>query len=303
MRQAHEFRTVAMDTWITLQVVSSWPRERVEVDAKRAFDWFEAVEKACSRFDPSSELRRLVDRPGEPVPVSPLLLEATAFALELARMTNGAFDPTVGGALERRGFNRNYRTGEAVPSGVDDAGASYEDVRIDRRNRSITLRRPLLLDLGAVAKGLAVDLAAQTLASYDGFSVDAGGDVYAHGHNAAGASWRIGIQHPRAEGLLVRTIEMTDGAVCTSGDYERRSPEGGTHVIDARGKQPVERLASVTVLAPTAMAADGLSTAAMILGPERGIALLEDQGVSGLLLAADGTEYRTRAGFGADLWR
>ena len=292
-----------MDTWITLQVVSAWQRERVEPDARRALDWFQAVEKACSRFDPTSELRRLVDRPGEPVPVSPLLLEATAFALELARLTDGAFDPTVGGAMERRGFNRNYRTGEVLPSGVEDAGASYRDVVFDRRDRTITLRRPLLLDLGAVAKGMAVDLAAQALQAYGDFSVDAGGDVYAHGRNVAGEPWRIGIQHPRAEGLLVRTLEVTDGAVCTSGDYERRSPEGGSHVIDARGGRPVEQLASVTVLAPTAMAADGLSTAAMILGPERGITLLEGQEVSGLMLTSDGTEYATRGGFGADRWR
>ncbi len=291
-----------MDTWITLQVVSDEPRDRVEPDARRAFEWFEAVEKACSRFDPESELRRLVDRPGETVPVSPLLFEAVAFALELARLTDGAFDPTVGGALERRGFNRNYRTGEVQSSGVDDAGASFRDVRADRRDRTVTLRRALLLDVGAVAKGMAVDLATQALRTHEDFSVDAGGDVYAHGHNAAGEPWRIGIQHPRAEGLLVRTLEITDGAVCTSGDYERRSAQGGSHVIDARGRQPVERLASVSVLAPTAMAADGLSTAAMILGPERGIPLLESQGVSGLLLAADGTAYATHGGFGEDAW-
>src|SRR5207248_7462274 len=107
------------------------------------------------------------------------------------------------------------------------------------------------------------------------FSIEAGGDLFARGHNLAGEPWTVGIQHPRAEGLLAQTLQITDQAVCTSGDYER-----GRHVLDARTGEPVVGLVSVTVVAPTALAADGLSTAAWILGPERGKVLLVEQGVA-----------------------
>jgi thiamine biosynthesis lipoprotein len=103
----------------------------------------------------------------------------------------------------------------------------------------------------------------------------------------------VGIQHPRAEGLLARTLRVSDTAVCTSGDYERRASGFGgdshPHILDGRTRHPITDLASVTVVAPTAMSADGLSTAAMVLGRGRGLQFLRAQGVGGLLIADDGT--------------
>jgi FAD:protein FMN transferase len=167
-------------------------------------------------------------------------------------------------------------------------------VKVDRRARSVLLRRSLILDLNAVSKGLAIDLAARELRPYPNVCIEAGGDLYVRGHNPVGEAWHIGIQHPRAEGVLAHTLRLTDTAVCTSGDYERRIGEGvgQGHILDGRTRRPVADLASVTVMAPTAMAADGLSTAAMVLGRERGLRFLEAQGVSGLLIAPDGTEFK-----------
>jgi thiamine biosynthesis lipoprotein len=212
-----------------------------------------------------------------------------AFAMDLAHQTHGAFDPTVGARLEQLGFNTNYRTGETLRTAVPAEGVSFRDVKLDRRAQTILLRRPLILDLNAVAKGLAIDLAARELEAYPDVCVEAGGDLYVRGANAAGEPWHVGIQHPRAEGLLARTLRVSDAAVCTSGDYERRGTGGEGHILDARSHQPVRDLASATVIAPTAMAADGLSTAAMVLGRTDGLRFLRDQGVRGLLIAADGT--------------
>jgi thiamine biosynthesis lipoprotein len=194
--------------------------------------------------------------------------------------------------MEQLGFNTNYRTGELIQTPVD-AAVSFRDVRVDRRARTVELRRPLILDLNAVAKGLAIDLAARELEAFPDVCVEAGGDLYVHGHNLAGSDWHIGIQHPRAEGLLAHTLDVTNAAVCTSGDYERRAGAGAgeAHILDARTHRPVTELASVTVIAPTAMAADGLSTAAMVLGRQRGAELLEQQGVSGVLIAPDGATW------------
>jgi thiamine biosynthesis lipoprotein len=293
---SHRRVAIAMDTLVTLEVVSSQPAALVESALQRALAWFGCVERACSRFDEQSEVRQLLRQVGQPVVVSPLVFEATRFALALARQSGGAFDPTVGQLLEVRGFNRHYRSGERLATESSGGGrVSYRDLRLDAARRTITLLRPLALDLGAVAKGLAIDLAARELAIFEDFCVEAGGDLYAKGHSGRGEPWRIGIQHPRAADILTQVLAVSQGAVCSSGDYERRSADGlEHHLVDPRSGRSAHALAGVTVVAPTAMAADGLATAAFILGPERGLRLLEREGVAGLLITPDGELRATR---------
>src|SRR5262245_45366382 len=108
----HSRTVVLMDTFITIRLSRSTPGCVEDID--RSFDWFRRVEAACSRFDPHSEIMSLVHQAGKPVPVSDIVYEAVAFALAVAAATNGAFDPTIGHTLERRGFNRNYVTGERI---------------------------------------------------------------------------------------------------------------------------------------------------------------------------------------------
>jgi thiamine biosynthesis lipoprotein len=278
--------TIAMDTVVSIQVVGVADEGLVRPVVQRALDWFATVERACSRFDPNSELRHLLARSGEPVEVSPVLFEAVRFALALARQTGGAFDPTIGRLLERHGFNRHYVTGETITSPSADPASTYRDVRLGS-GRTITLRRPLVLDLGAVAKGLAIDLAACELRDFDNFCIEAGGDLFASGHNADGVPWRVGIQDPRRPGALATTLEVSDRAVCTSGDYQRKNASGH-HLVDPRTGQSAVELASVSVVAPTAIAADGLATAAFILGLDGGRRLLDQAGVEGVLITASG---------------
>ncbi len=292
-----------MDTVITLQVVRSPSGVLIAEATRRALGWFRLVEQTCSRFDATSEVMRLIAQAGRPVTVSPLLFEALRFALEVAELTDGAFDPTVGYALERRGFNRNYLSGEAIASTVvTSEPVSYRDVELDAPQRTVTLAKPLILDLGAVVKGLAIDLAVKELAALGSFSIDAGGDLYLAGRNSDGGLWRVGIRHPREAGALIATLLVSDAAVCTSGDYERRAPGRGdeTHLIDPRTGHSPNDVVSATVVAPNAMLADTLSTAAFVLGPERGLRLLEEQDVEGLLISASMEQLPT-AGFASYL--
>ena len=278
----------AMGTVVTLRVVGATddaePRDR----AARAFGWFGHIEAICSRFDPQSEVMSLCQGIGRPVVVSEILFGLIEMALTIARRSRGAFDPTVGMALERAGFDRHYRTGERVRSaGAVEVQPTYRDVLLDRRRRSVTLRQPMILDLGAVAKGLAIDLAAKELEGYSGYAVEAGGDLFLGGCNEHGTPWVVGIRHPRIPGTLIDTLALSNMAVCTSGDYERRVDAGMIthHLLDPRTGASAVSTASATVLAPNAMLADGLATAAFVLGPRRGLALLAEAGVEGLIIA------------------
>lgn len=295
----HSF--ASMGTVVTMRVIghSEGPAARAERDdaIQRAAGWFRTVEKACNRFDGSSELCRLSTQIGAPVTVTPLLSNTIHFALRLAELTDGAFDPTVGRRMEARSFDRSYLTGERISSGVPlDESVSFRDVETDAGASTVKLRRPLLLDLGALAKGLAVDLAARELAALSNFTIDAGGDLYVSGLDENDAPWLVGIRHPRDADATIASVRLTDAAVCTSGDYERRGTDGQQHVMDPRTVEGVALAASVTVIAASAMVADGLSTAAMVIGHDQGLDLIESQGVDGLIITPD-LQIHTTPGF------
>jgi FAD:protein FMN transferase len=276
-----------MDTIVSATVLDEAPESEVRSALDVALGWFGEVERRCSRFDAASEVWQLAEHAGESQQVSTLLFEAVRFALHVAELTGGIFDPTVGAAQARRGFDRNYVTGQRVATPAEWGRATFHDVRLDAQAQTIELARPLLLDLGAVAKGLAIDLAAMALSAFASYSIDAGGDLYARGLSQGGQPWRIGIEHPRQEGLLA-TVQLDAGAVCTSGDYIRQASEAGEHhLLDPRSGHSPREAVSCTVVAPSAMLADALSTAALILGPRQGLSLLESQQVDGLIVSTD----------------
>jgi thiamine biosynthesis lipoprotein len=284
-----------MGTLVTIEVVEAELSPACDAALSRALQWFHDIESCCSRFDRRSELMRLSHHTGEAMHASATLFEAVRFSLAMAEESGGAFDPTLGAAMESLGFNREHRTREIVASGVaDDARVSYRDVHVDPEQRTITLRRPLLLDLGAVAKGLAVDMAAHELRPFANYAIDAGGDLYLAGRNAAGAPWRVGVRHPREDHAIIDAVRVSNKAVCTSGDYERAGDRGDTHILDPRTRAPARQAVSVTTVAETAMLADAAATAAYVLGPADGIALLERLNVEGLMITAALERFMTR---------
>lgn len=257
----------------------------------RAFEWFREVEARCSRFDPNSELSQVSATADRAVPVSDLVFEALRFAVHVAEISEGAFDPAVGGAMLARGFNRHYMTGEEVKGTVPPVrgqSPSYRDIVLDAGAKTVTLLRPLVLDLGAVAKGLAIDLAAKELAEVRNFSIDAGGDLYLGGKNDDEADWVVGIRHPRKDHAVIEVVRVSDKAVCTSGDYER-----GEHLLNPPMQSTASTVASATVIAPTAMLADAASTAAFVMGPIDGIAFCRRIGVAAILFTPDLTRHES----------
>jgi thiamine biosynthesis lipoprotein len=280
---------VWMDTLVTIQIaVPPTEAPAWQEPVRRAFASFAAVEAACSRFDPASEVAALATRTGKPVAASPVLLACLRFALVLAEATGGVFDPTVGARLEAAGFDRCYRTGRRVRlrDGTDPA-ATWQDVHVDRYNGTVTLDRPVLLDLGAVAKGLAVDLAAAELAGTPGAVVNAGGDAYLHGTDPRGEPWPVGVADPRGPARLLTRLWVRDQAVASSAHSARTTGDGRSHLLGPDGDR--WEMVGATVVARTAMLADGLATAVMLLGSARGLDLIEHaHPAAGLLVTADG---------------
>jgi FAD:protein FMN transferase len=285
-----------MGTIVTIQVVghgANADQESARRDGvARAFNWFRDINDRCSRFDPSSELSRLSAQVNTPVTVSEILFEAISFAIAVADATDGVFDPTVGGRMEQLGFNREFRTGATVESATE-RHVTYRDVTLDHAKHTVVLAAPMMLDLGAVAKGLAIDVAARELTAFRHFAIDAGGDLFLSGLNAQHEPWAVGIRHPRHEREILGMLRVSDAAVCTSGDYERMTIAGDHHIVDARTGSPSVQAASVTVQAGSAMVADALATAAFALGPTAGIALLESQGVEGLIVTPELQRFAT----------
>jgi thiamine biosynthesis lipoprotein len=150
------------------------------------------------------------------------------------------------------------------------------------------------LDLGSIAKGYAIDQAIAELRArgVPAALIDLGGNIGVLGQPPSGRPWSVGIKHPR-EDSLIGLLRFKEGAIATSGDYDRYFEVEGqrvSHLLDPRTGFPAEDLYSVTVIAPNATAADALSTAAFVLGPERGMALFSDcEDVEGLLVQPDST--------------
>ena len=169
--------------------------------------------------------------------VPPDVRPCYAFAFDLKRQSDGAFDPVIGEALRRTGFTRVSN-----------------------------------VDLGAVAKGFAVDRAWEKLKDGD-LLLDLGGNL-----RVVGGTWRTGVRNPFGPGYAA-VIALTNGeAIATSGNYERFVEKNGvrySHILDGRTGESVTGIAGVTVVAPSAMLADGLSTTLFVLGPKDGIRFLK----------------------------
>lgn len=168
----------------------------------------------------------------------------------------------------------------------------YRHIKLDPSARSVGLaKKGVKIGLGGIAKGYAVDRAVAVLekAGLASFFVQAGGDLFARGKKPDGSEWSAGIRDPRGQGSFA-LLPLTDRAFSTAGDYERSYVVGGTryhHIIDPRTGYPAKACRSVTIWAPTALVADEIDDAVFILGPEKGLALVESlDGVGAVIVDA-----------------
>ncbi|MFN7973030.1 MAG: FAD:protein FMN transferase [Acidobacteriota bacterium] len=298
-RTLYTFRFRAMGGPGQLQFTSEQGLSAAEALAREAIDEVLRLERKYSRFLPSSRLSLINRHAGRmPVAVDEETVELVQQALWLARVTGGAFDPTMG-VLHRAW---DFRRGR-VPS-LDELSrlrplVGHEAVSV--KDGTVFLRREgMELDLGGVGKEYAVDRAAALLAQggVDAAIVNLAGDLRTVGSRGDGHPWRIGVADPRAQRRCRFAVRLLGGGgVATSGDYERYFVKDGVryhHLLDARTGYPSRGLASATVVAPTASRAGLLATAAFLLGPRAGRELVEaTAGCEAALIGEDGQLYAT----------
>lgn len=258
-----------MDTYLTFTAYGNGAEEALE----EAEQLMQELEGLWSVTDEGSEIYQVNHGDGEPVPVSDRTAEIVNFALDMAKETDGALEPTIYPVLTAWGFttgeNRIPEKGE-LESLLQNVG--YERVEAD--GNRIRLPKGMELDLGAVGKGYAGDLVTELLIGrgMESALLDLGGNIQMLGSRPDGSEWRLGIRNPFGEGTI-GVLSVSDCAVVTSGSYERYfvgedGKEYG-HIIDPDTGYPADNeLASVTIIAGEGKRADALSTAMLVKGPE-----------------------------------
>jgi thiamine biosynthesis lipoprotein len=280
------FRAMNTDVMLLAPTVSIDVERRL---ARQVAEVFEASERRFSRFRPESELSRL-NRLGQLSPASIPFLAALARAEHFVRLSQGRFNPTVGGALIAAGYDRSFEPGSETSMATSEAlrpATPFEAIAIDPHQRSVTLPPGVSLDFGGFIKGWTVDQAARLLPP--NAVIDAGGDAVLRGTGPDGQGWIVDIEDPADPNLEVLTLRVRDRAIATSAPNRRRwrTPHGEMHhLIDPRTGQPSNLdLAQVTVLGDTVEVADVLAKTAFLLGAEAGRRLLQRQrGVAAVLV-------------------
>jgi thiamine biosynthesis lipoprotein len=295
-----------MGTGYSIQVVNLPPRIepqqlQTEIDAE-----LELVNDLMSTYREGSELSRFNrSRSTDWFAVSPELAAVVRMALEVSKTSGGAFDATIGPLVNLWGFGPG-RGPDSVPSDSRIAAAhtqvGHEKLSVRADPPALRKSAPgLYLDLSAIAKGYGVDRIAELLdtAGVPNYLVEIGGEVRGRGKNGQGRPWRIAVERPDPGKREVHSVvELRGGAMATSGDYRNFFELGGklySHTINPRTGRPVShRLASVTVLAPTAAHADALATAFLVLGPRKGLALAESLEAAALFILRTPNGYSER---------
>ncbi|RUA00138.1 MAG: FAD:protein FMN transferase [Deltaproteobacteria bacterium] len=246
------------------------------------------INRSMSTFIPDSEISRFnaLKQTGNPFAVSSDFMAVVTLARTLYRLTGGAWDGTIAPLVDLWGFGSTGAT-DQVPApqtvsalltrvGFDMIGIGPGD-HLVKKNAAVTL------DLASVAKGYAVDAVSRLIATkgYRDYLVEIGGEVFAAGRRADGRPWRVGINRPdrsAAFNAVYKAIDLSNRALATSGDYRNYFEADGRyygHILDPRTGYPVTNgVVSVSVTADTCALADGLATGIMVLGVEKGLALV-----------------------------
>jgi thiamine biosynthesis lipoprotein len=256
-----------------------------------AFGAVEEVDRLMSNYRDDSELA-LINRDASrrPVRVSDPMMSVLQAAQKVSAQSGGGFAVTIGPLVRLWGFHdKNPRQPTAQEFAAVRPLVDYRNLVLDAEQHTVRFARPgVEVDLGGIAKGFAVEVAANVLRRHGlrGF-IDAGGNQYLLGTPPGKATWTVGVKDPDRPDRLLGVIETPESSVSTSADYATFVEINGRkygHVLDPRTLQPSAAALSVTILSRDGTMADAMSKAAFILGPTAGLALIDSvPGMSGLI--------------------
>jgi len=259
------------------------------------FQEIRRLENLLSTWIETSELSRVNQAAGlKPVSVSAETFDLLRRALEVAEYTEGGFNIAIGPAVRLWNIPEAPRIPTAMELDIAAQYVDYRRIHLDAARRTVFLEKPgMRIDIGGIGKGFAAEKAAAVMREIGatGGLVAVAGDFRVFGRRADGTAWPIGIQHPREPGKILATLDATDEAVSTSGDYERYFMQDGVryhHILDPKTLQPARLCQSVTIIAPDATTTDALATGVFVMGPVRGLALAERLGLGAVIVDAGG---------------
>ena len=277
--------------------------------ATAGFAEIRRLEELLSTWIPTSELSRVNAAAGAmPVHVSPETLTVVQRAVQAAEMTDGGFNIAIGPAVDAWRVTEDQRIPTESELDALRPLVDLQAVHVDVLEQTIYLeKRGMRIDVGGIGKGYAADQAVDALRRAGAVAgvVALSGDIKTFGRLPGEKMFPVGIQHPRQDGAVLAWIDLQDEAISTAGDYERFFERDGVryhHILDPRTLQPARSCQSVTVIAREGVWADGLDTGIFVMGPERGMELVEqlpdveaiivDQ--DGHLLVSSGLKQRIR---------
>ncbi|OOF59495.1 FAD:protein FMN transferase [Rodentibacter myodis] len=291
----------------------------VNEKTQKVYDEIELVLKdvntKMSTYIKDSELSRFNQNTqiNTPIKISQDLAKVLAEAIRLNKITEGSLDITVGPVVNLWGFGpekRPERQPTAEQLAERQAWVGIDKITLDLNGKVPTLSKSVpqvYIDLSSIAKGFGVDQVADKLEQLNiqRYMVEIGGEIRAKGKNIKGKPWQIAIEKPTMtnERAVNNVIGLNDMAMATSGDYRIYFEENGkrfAHEIDPKTGYPIQHhLASITVLAPTSMTADGLSTGLFVLGEEKALEVAEknDLAIYLIIKTADGFETKMSSAF------
>jgi thiamine biosynthesis lipoprotein len=269
------FRTQTMGTWATLTVVASDSASVTDL-AYEALSAFHRVDSLMSNWTDVSEVARINRKASNAgVVVHPEVVEVIAFAQRVAEESGGAFDITIEPLVRLWGFiGGTPRLPDAQEITEAMMHTGHNKLRFDEDAGTLRFTRDdVKIDLGGIAKGYGADAAAGVLLRHGatGALVDLSGNMVAIGNAAGHEGWTVGIRDPSGALAFLARLRLFNEAVATSGNYEQFVDADGErygHILDPRTGWPASGLASVTVVANNAMAADAWATAMFVLGPD-----------------------------------
>jgi FAD:protein FMN transferase len=295
----HRYSRLLLGTLV--EVTVSGPSDKARGAAEAVFDEIKRVEDLTSFHKPSA-LTTVNDSAGNgPTKPDRQLLELMDVALGTAKATGGAFDPTVGVLCRLWSFSGGE---PRLPDPSEIAGAlnkvGWNRVKLNLAEGTASLpERGMALDLGGIAKGYALDRAAEVLKKMEVSSalVNAGGDVMVVGEKEPGKPWRIGVQDPRNPREVVAVAALKDRVIMTSGDYERFFVKDGKryhHILNPATGYPAKGAQSVTIVASSGVVAEPLGTTVFVLGVDKGLKYIQSlPGVEALVIDPQGQIHMT----------